>query len=114
MPNELPTFFDHSRHRLWVRDLDAALDVLAFSGEERLSEPFCYTIGICTSASESGCLHSCGDNLVAFQLNTPTKTMVPGTYDARVNVNVEARSCASVSSYDAVFSIEKRKVSNDG
>ncbi|MBB4821921.1 hypothetical protein HNP29_005334, partial [Pseudomonas alcaligenes] len=27
---ELRPFFDHSRHRLRVRDLDAVLDVLAF------------------------------------------------------------------------------------
>ena len=52
MPNELRTFFDHSRHTLWVRDLDAALDVLAFKGEERLSEPFSYTIEFTSSAHD--------------------------------------------------------------
>ncbi|MBT8765646.1 type VI secretion system Vgr family protein [Metapseudomonas boanensis] len=36
--------FDHSRHQLRVRNLDAPLDVLAFSGEEGLSQGFRYTI----------------------------------------------------------------------
>ncbi|WP_162634825.1 hypothetical protein [Pseudomonas putida] len=39
MLNSLPIFFDHSRHKLWVRNLDAHLDVLAFKGEEHLSQP---------------------------------------------------------------------------
>ncbi len=42
--NAPPIFFDHSRHKLWVRDLEPSLDVLAFHGEERLSQPFCYHI----------------------------------------------------------------------
>ncbi|WP_374979337.1 type VI secretion system tip protein VgrG [Pseudomonas solani] len=41
---EIRTFFDHSRHRLRVRDLDAVLDVLAFRGEEALSQPFAYQV----------------------------------------------------------------------
>ncbi|MBB4821457.1 uncharacterized protein involved in type VI secretion and phage assembly, partial [Pseudomonas alcaligenes] len=41
---ELRPFFDHSRHRLRVRDLDAVLDVLAFRGEEALSQPFAYRV----------------------------------------------------------------------
>lgn len=44
MLNELRTFFDHSRHKLWVRNVDVALDVLAFKGEEGLSRPFKYTV----------------------------------------------------------------------
>jgi type VI secretion system secreted protein VgrG len=44
MLNELRAFFDHSRHKLRVRGLDATLDVLAFEGEERLSQPFHYTV----------------------------------------------------------------------
>ena len=44
MLNELRTFFDHSRHTLWVRNVDASLDVLAFHGEERLSQPFTYSV----------------------------------------------------------------------
>lgn len=44
MNNILPVFFDHSRHKLWVRGLDASLDVLAFHGEERLSGLSTYSI----------------------------------------------------------------------
>ena len=44
MLNELRTFFDHSRHKLSVSDLDASLDVLAFEGEESLSQPFKYRV----------------------------------------------------------------------
>jgi type VI secretion system secreted protein VgrG len=42
MPNPLRTFFDHSRHKLRVRSVDALFDVLAFQGEEHLSQPFNY------------------------------------------------------------------------
>ncbi len=37
-------FFDHSRHKLQVHGLDAALDVLAFAGTEALSQPFSYQV----------------------------------------------------------------------
>ncbi|WP_370600683.1 type VI secretion system Vgr family protein [Pseudomonas nitroreducens] len=44
MLDNIRPFFDHSRHKLWVRNLDASLDVLAFVGEEALSQPFDYRI----------------------------------------------------------------------
>ncbi|MCK1792057.1 type VI secretion system Vgr family protein [Pseudomonas violetae] len=44
MLNQLRTFFDHSRHKLKVRDVDALLDVLAFEGTEALSQPFNYRV----------------------------------------------------------------------
>lgn len=44
MFNQLLTFFDHSRHKLTVHGIDASLDVLAFQGEEHLSQPFNYCI----------------------------------------------------------------------
>ena len=44
MLNELRTFFDHSRHTLKVRNVDAVLDVLAFEGTEGLSQLFNYTV----------------------------------------------------------------------
>ncbi len=37
-------FFDHSRHRLTVYNCEAPIDVLAFEGEERLSQCFKYRI----------------------------------------------------------------------
>lgn len=51
MANALNTFFDHSRHKLWVRNVDAALDVVSFEGEECLSQPFKYTVEF-TSAEQ--------------------------------------------------------------
>ncbi|GLZ89296.1 hypothetical protein Pres01_53470 [Metapseudomonas resinovorans] len=44
MPAETRPFFDHSRHKLHVRNLDAELDVLAFEGQEALSQPFAYDV----------------------------------------------------------------------
>ncbi|WP_166359737.1 type VI secretion system Vgr family protein [Pseudomonas akapageensis] len=44
MPQTLLTFFDHSRHKLQIGDIKAPLDVLAFEGKERLSQPFKYSI----------------------------------------------------------------------
>ncbi|VVN65672.1 type VI secretion system Vgr family protein [Pseudomonas fluorescens] len=44
MTSPLRTFFDHSRHQLRVRNVEARLDVLAFHGEERLSQPFSYGV----------------------------------------------------------------------
>ncbi|WP_460055017.1 type VI secretion system Vgr family protein [Pseudomonas sp. S2_D06] len=49
MSNAPRTFFDHSRHTLWVREVDAPLDVLAFHGEEHLSQPFSYCIEFTSS-----------------------------------------------------------------
>ncbi|NUT77901.1 type VI secretion system tip protein VgrG, partial [Pseudomonas sp. C1C7] len=44
MNNPLPIFFDHTRHKLWVENLDTPLDILAFDGQEHLSQPFLYHI----------------------------------------------------------------------
>lgn len=44
MLNKLTAFFDHTRHKLSVADLEATLDVLTFEGEESLSQPFKYTV----------------------------------------------------------------------
>jgi hypothetical protein len=40
----MPPFFDHSRHKLVVHRLPFSLDVLAFEGEEQLSQPFHYRV----------------------------------------------------------------------
>ena len=37
-------FFNHTRHKFAIRWFDAAFDVLAFEGEEHLSQPFTYRI----------------------------------------------------------------------
>ncbi|WP_350447282.1 type VI secretion system tip protein VgrG [Pseudomonas solani] len=46
---ELRHFFDHSRHRLQVGELDVGLDVLAFVGDETLSQPFTYQVEFTSS-----------------------------------------------------------------
>lgn len=51
MSTALRAFFDHSRHTLEVRDVDASLDVLAFKGSESLSQPFKYDVEF-TSAQQ--------------------------------------------------------------
>ncbi|MCI1737175.1 MAG: type VI secretion system tip protein VgrG [Pseudomonas veronii] len=40
----MQAFFDHSRHTLSVRNIEARLDVLAFEGHEHLSQPFTYRV----------------------------------------------------------------------
>ena len=52
MSTQLPKFFDHSRHKLRVEGVEAPLDVLAFEGEEQLSQPFSYRIEFTSSAGE--------------------------------------------------------------
>lgn len=42
-------FFDHSHHKLVVRDSSAQADVLSFTGEESLSAPFSYDIQFTSS-----------------------------------------------------------------
>ncbi|WP_455924001.1 type VI secretion system tip protein VgrG [Pseudomonas putida] len=45
-------FFDHSRHRLTVYNCAAPIDVLAFEGEERLSQCFKYRIEFTSAAPD--------------------------------------------------------------
>ncbi len=45
-------FFDHSRHRLTVYNCAAPIDVLAFEGEERLSQCFKYRIEFTSAAQD--------------------------------------------------------------
>ena len=44
MSNTPRIFFDHTRHKFAIRWFDAVFDVLAFEGEEHLSQPFSYRI----------------------------------------------------------------------
>ncbi|PBJ27435.1 Phage-related baseplate assembly protein [Pseudomonas sp. ACN8] len=83
MLNQLRTFFDHSRHTLSVRDLDARLDVLAFEGQEGLSQLFNYRVEFTCFDSDIGAekilgqnasfsLHGAPHNLPFLGLSTPT------------------------------------------
>ncbi|WP_339437494.1 type VI secretion system tip protein VgrG, partial [Pseudomonas sp. EL_65y_Pfl1_R32] len=68
MLNELRTFFDHSRHTLTVRDVDARLDVLAFEGSEALSQPFNYRVEFTCFDSDIGAEKILGQN-ASFSLH---------------------------------------------
>ncbi|PMZ85169.1 MULTISPECIES: hypothetical protein, partial [unclassified Pseudomonas] len=54
MSTVLRTFFDHSRHKLHIDGLDTTPDVLAFKGEEGLSQPFTYTVEFTASDLDIG------------------------------------------------------------
>ncbi|EIK93897.1 ImpA family type VI secretion-associated protein, partial [Pseudomonas sp. M47T1] len=82
MLNQLRTFFDHSRHTLSVRDIDARLDVLAFEGKEALSQPFNYRVEFTCVDSDIGAekilgqdasfsLHGAPHNLPFLGLSAP-------------------------------------------
>ncbi|RON09957.1 hypothetical protein BK659_08595 [Pseudomonas brassicacearum] len=72
MLNELRTFFDHSRHKLWVRNLQAHLDVLAFEGEERLSQPFTYRVEFTSTEHDLAAEQLLGQD-ACFSLHAPAK-----------------------------------------
>ncbi|WP_455884313.1 type VI secretion system Vgr family protein [Pseudomonas spelaei] len=75
-------FFDHTRHILWVRNLAAQLDVLAFDGQEHLSQPFRYRVEFTSTERDlaadsllgqdaSFSLHAAPRTLPLFSLNPP-------------------------------------------
>ncbi|WP_409258912.1 type VI secretion system tip protein VgrG [Pseudomonas kielensis] len=68
-------FFDHSRHKLQVEGGEAPLDVLAFEGEEQLSQPFSYRIEFTSSAAEIEAAQMLGQraqlSLYALASNVP-------------------------------------------
>ncbi|BAN48060.1 type VI secretion system Vgr family protein [Metapseudomonas resinovorans] len=66
----LRPFFDHSRHKLQVRGLDAALDVLAFTGTEALSEPFSYQVEFTSSERDLPAEQLLGQR-ASFSLHPP-------------------------------------------
>ncbi|MEG1042623.1 MAG: type VI secretion system tip protein VgrG, partial [Pseudomonas sp.] len=70
MLNELRTFFDHSRHKLTVRGVDADLDILAFHGDEYLSQPFKYQIEFTSSQHDISAEQLLGKD-ASFSLHPP-------------------------------------------
>jgi type VI secretion system secreted protein VgrG len=72
--NILPVFFDHSRHKLKVRGVDAGLDVLAFQGEERLSQPFHYTVEFTSTEHDLAPQQLLGQD-ACFSLHAPAKKL---------------------------------------
>ncbi|ECI6680387.1 type VI secretion system tip protein VgrG [Salmonella enterica subsp. enterica] len=76
--------FDHSHHKLKIRGLDSATDVLSFEGREQLSEPFRYDIQFTSSdksiAPESVLMQDGSFSLTAppvqgMPVQTPLRTL---------------------------------------
>ncbi|SDH85672.1 type VI secretion system Vgr family protein, partial [Pseudomonas panipatensis] len=74
MLDELRTFFDHSRHKLRVRGIEARLDVLAFEGEEGLSQPFNYRVEFTSSERDIGADRLLGQD-ASFSLHAPPQNL---------------------------------------
>lgn len=76
--NAAHRFFDHSRHTLHVRDVEAPLDVLAFEGDEALSQPFTYRIEFTSTDRDlEGDSFLCRD--ASFSLRAPPEPLgIPG------------------------------------
>ncbi|MDH1982337.1 type VI secretion system tip protein VgrG, partial [Pseudomonas nicosulfuronedens] len=70
--------FDHSRHTLHVRDVEAPLDVLAFEGDEAPSQPFTYRIEFTSTDHDlEGDSFLCRD--ASFSLRAPPEPLgIPG------------------------------------
>jgi type VI secretion system secreted protein VgrG len=77
MLNELHTFFDYSRHTLRVRGVDARLDVLAFHGEERLSQPFTYGVEFTCTQGEIVAEDVLGLGNPEYPIKTPLQLPEP-------------------------------------
>ena len=63
-------FFDHTRHTLNVRKVEARLDVLAFEGTEGLSQPFNYCIEFTSTDRDIAAEKMLGQS-ARFSLNGP-------------------------------------------
>ncbi|MFJ4398237.1 type VI secretion system Vgr family protein [Pseudomonas sp. NPDC089396] len=66
--------FNHSQHKLEVEGLDATLDVLTFEGQERLSEPFVYSVEF-TSAEQDIPAERMLGRRASFSLHERTQTL---------------------------------------
>ncbi|GEM_PF-19476 len=74
MPVQLPVFYNHSRHTLEVRDLEPSIDVLAFDGDEALSQPFKYRIEFTSLAQDIAPEQVLGRD-ASFSLHPPPSPM---------------------------------------
>ncbi|MCS3421234.1 type VI secretion system Vgr family protein [Pseudomonas sp. BIGb0558] len=78
MLNELRCFFDHSRHKLTVRDVDAVLDVLAFEGTEGLSELFNYRVEFTSTARDIAVEKMLGQDATFSLYSAPQQSPMRG------------------------------------
>ena len=74
MNDSIGVFFDHSRHKLTVHNLPVALDVLAFEGEERLSQPFHYRVEFTSVDRDIGAERMLGQD-AQFSLHAAPHTL---------------------------------------
>ena len=74
MSTQLRTFFDHSRHKLWVRNVTSQLDVLAFEGREGLSQVFNYRIEFTCTDTDIAAESMLGKD-ASFSLYAPPKPL---------------------------------------
>jgi hypothetical protein len=81
----MSAFYDHTRHKLDIHDLDAHLDVLAFEGEEQLSQPFKYIIEFTCTEQDIAAAQVLG-KFADFTLHNPPVKPAWGTPEWR-NVN---------------------------
>jgi type VI secretion system secreted protein VgrG len=74
MNDAIGVFFDHSRHKLVVHNLPVALDVLAFEGQEQLSQPFCYRVEFTSAEQDIGAERMLGQD-AQFSLHAAAHTL---------------------------------------
>ena len=70
----MQVFFDHSRHTLSVRKVQARLDVLAFVGTEHLSQPFSYSVEFTSTECDLAAESLLGQD-ASFSLHAPAQTL---------------------------------------
>ena len=70
----MSVFFDHSRHTVWVSKVAAQLDVLAFEGNEQLSQSFTYCVEF-TSTDLDLAAESMLGKPASFSLHAPPQTL---------------------------------------
>ena len=67
-------FFDHSRHTLRVRNVEPRLDVLAFEGQEQLSQPFHYRVAFTSTEHDLAAERLLGQD-AHFSLHAPAQKL---------------------------------------
>ncbi|WP_456291485.1 type VI secretion system Vgr family protein [Pseudomonas sp. AK106] len=86
MNDAIGVFFDHSRHKLVVHNLPVTLDVLAFEGEEQLSQPFLYRVEFTSVERDIGAERMLGQD-AQFSLHAAAHMLpvaIPGLRVPRV------------------------------
>ncbi|MFF7064548.1 type VI secretion system tip protein VgrG, partial [Pseudomonas sp. NPDC008258] len=83
MAKALALFINHSQHKLEVPGLNALLDVLAFEGDERLSQPFKYRVEFTSTTQDIAVEHILNRD-ATFSLHAPPQKPPPRGFQAPV------------------------------